>query len=480
MSRTRLPGAALYNPGVAVLLVSTYELGHQPIHLASPAAALKAAGVDTICVDLSIGDFDPALLDAVDGVAFSVPMHTAMRLAVGAATRVRELKPDLPIAFYGLYADVGKERNLGTITDVILCGEYEPGLVDWATRSGPASQPVLVSLGKSEFRIPDRSGLPGLDRYARLEHNGGARLAAAVEASHGCRHRCRHCPIPAVYDGRMRVVGQETVLGDIDQLVSMGAEHITFSDPDFLNAPAYSMGLLRAAHADHPDLSFDVTVKVEHILDHRELWPEMADLGVLFVVSAFESVDEATLRILDKGHTVADMSEAVGVIRGAGVHLRPTWLPFLPWTTSDDVAGIFRFLASEGLSAAVDPVQMAIKLLIPEGSLLVDRPEMTPHLTHFDPDALTWRWSFESPEAERLQKELDRIAADASDCQQDTHTTLLAMWETVTSLTGQDLGELVPSQVPVPRLSESWFCCAEPTVGQASAIGSIVMGRRPE
>lgn len=407
-------------------------------------------------------------------------MHTAMRLAVGAATRVRELKPDLPIAFYGLYADVGKERNLGTVTDVILCGEYEPGLVDWATRSESVERPVLVSLGKSEFQVPDRSGLPGLDRYARLEHNGSARIAAAVEASHGCRHRCRHCPIPAVYDGRMRVVGQKTVLGDIDQVVSMGAEHITFSDPDFLNAPAYSMGLLRAAHSAHPELTFDVTVKVEHILEHRELWPHLADLGVLFVVSAFESVDDATLRILDKGHTVADMSEAVTVIRQAGIHLRPTWLPFLPWTTTDDVAGIFRFLASERLTASVDPVQMAIKVLVPEGSLLVDRPEMTPHLTHFDPEALTWRWNFESAEAERLQKELDRIAADASDCQQDSHTTLRSMWETVTSVTGRDLGELAAPDLPVPRLSESWFCCAEPTVGQASAIGPIVMGRRPE
>ncbi len=465
---------------MAVLLVSTYELGHQPIHLASPAAALKAAGVETFCLDLSVDGFDPSILDAVDAVAFSVPMHTAMRLAVGAATRVRELRPGLEIAFYGLYADVGKERNLGPVTDVIFCGEYEQALVAWATGQGRVDQPVVVNLGKTEFLVPDRSGLPGLDRYARLEHDGRARLAAAVEASHGCRHRCRHCPIPAVYDGRMRIVGQATVLGDIDQLASMGAEHITFSDPDFLNAPAYSMGLLRAAHAAHPELTFDVTVKVEHILDHRELWPEMAELGVLFVVSAFESVDDTTLQILDKGHTVEDMSEAVAVIRDAGVHLRPTWLPFLPWTTPDDVAGIFRFLASEGLSASVDPVQMAIKVLIPEGSLLVERPEMMPHLTHFDPEALTWRWKFESPEADRLQKELDRIAADASDCQQDTHTTLLEMWETASSLTGQDLGALTQSQVQVPRLSESWFCCAEPTVGQATAVGSIVMGRRPE
>jgi radical SAM superfamily enzyme YgiQ (UPF0313 family) len=283
-----------------------------------------------------------------------------------------------------------------------------------------------------------------------------------------------------VYDGRLRIVGRETVLGDIDQLVAMGAEHITFTDADFLNAPPYSMGLLREAHAAYPEITFDVTVKVEHVLDHRDLWPEMADLGVLFTVSAFESVDDRTLLILDKGHTVADMSEAARIMRNAGVHLRPTWLPFVPWTTTDDVAGIFRFLDRERLAPAVDPVQMAIKVLIPEGSLLIERPEMAQHLTHFDPDGLTWRWNFESPDAERLHKELDRIAAEASDCQEDSLTTLAAMREMVGAISGQDLGEMSPSDSPVPRLSESWFCCAEPTVGQASAVGSIVIGRRPE
>jgi radical SAM superfamily enzyme YgiQ (UPF0313 family) len=463
---------------MAVLLVSTYELGHQPIHLASPAAALKSAGVETICLDLSVDDFDPSVLESVDAVAFSVPMHTAMRLAVGAASVVRQLRPDLPVAFYGLYADVGKERTLGTVADAILCGEYETALVEWAT--GASKQPVVLHLGKSEFQLPYRQGLPGLDRYARLEYNGIARLAGAVEASHGCRHRCRHCPIPAVYDGRLRIVGRETVLGDVDQLVALGAEHITFTDADFLNAPPYSMGLLREAHAAYPEITFDVTVKVEHILDHRELWPEMADLGVLFTVSAFESVDDRTLLILDKGHTVADMSEAATIMRNAGVHLRPTWLPFLPWTTADDVAGIFKFLDREGLAPAVDPVQMAIKVLIPEGSLLLERPEIAQHLTHFDADGLTWRWSFESADAERLHKELDRIAAEASDCQEDSLTTMAAMREVVSSISGQDLGEMAASDSPVPRLSESWFCCAEPTVGQASAIGSIVIGRRPE
>jgi hypothetical protein len=276
------------------------------------------------------------------------------------------------------------------------------------------------------------------------------------------------------------VVGEELVLADIDQLVALGAEHITFSDADFLNSPAYSMGLLRAVHGRHPHLSFDITVKVEHILQHRELWTEMARLGVLFVVSAFESVDDRTLAILDKGHTVADMIDAIEVVRNAGIHVRPTWLPFLPWTTPQDIAGILQFLDAHGLASALDPVQMAIKVLVPEGSLLIEHPVMKNHLSHFDGDALTWVWDFVHPDSERLHKELDRIAGQASDCAEESETTLKAMRRVVSDISGVELGPQHEFGSDVPRLSESWFCCAEPTSAQAIAIDPVTFGRKRE
>lgn len=460
-----------------LLLISTYELGHQPIHVASPAAALSRAGHDVVCIDLSVEELAAETLDSVDAVAFSVPMHTAMRLAIATARRVRDAFPDLPIAFYGLYADVGRDMTLGTVTDAVFCGEYEPSLLAWAKAQGHhGTDRVQIHLGRSDFVLPKRDGLPGLEQYARLEHLGTTRLVGAVEASHGCRHRCRHCPIPAVYDGRLRVIGEDLVTGDVAQLVAAGAEHITFADADFLNAPAYSLGVLRRIHREFLDLTFDITVKVEHILKHRDLWEEMESLGVLFVVSAFESVDEPTLEILDKGHTVPDMVSASKVLRDSGIHLRPTWLPFLPWTGPDDIAYLFQFLDEQDLAGAIDPVQLAIKVLIPEGSLLVDHPAFDGHLSHFDNEALTWSWEFEDGDTALLHKELDAIASAASDCAEDSAVTLAAMREAVSTSSGIDLGPQPTAGTPAPRLSESWFCCAEPTAGQSTAITAINIG----
>jgi radical SAM superfamily enzyme YgiQ (UPF0313 family) len=446
---------------VRILLISTYELGRQPVHVASPAASLRAAGHEVRTADLFVEELGGTYLDWAERVAISVPMHTATRLADDVVQALARSHPSLPVALYGLYADVG-----GSDVDARLVGEYEPALLEWAAGNAPGTR---IHRGRSELVVPDREGLPPLEAYARLERPDDTVLAGAVEASHGCRHRCRHCPIPAVYDGRIRAVPRQDVLTDISNLVGSGAGHITFGDADFLNAPAHSVGILERAHAIHPDVTFDATVKVEHIVDHADLWPALADLNLLFVVSAFESVDDRTLQILDKGHDLADMRRAIDLVRGVGIHIRPTWLPFLPWTTPSDIADIFQFVAEHDLSGATDPVQMSIRLLVPRGSLLEEHPTVSVHLTRYDDPGLTWLWEFNDPETEVLHKELEAIAAEASDCGQDTVSTLEEMREAVMRASGRDLPAFEEG-TPSPRLTESWFCCAEPTEGQSVSI----------
>jgi radical SAM superfamily enzyme YgiQ (UPF0313 family) len=441
---------------VNVLLVSTYELGHQPLHLASPAARLRQLGHEVRCLDLAVESWDEALMNWAEGVAFSVPMHTAMVLAQRAAKRLREGHPDLPVAFYGLYAALGGDDA------TLIGGEYEAGLVTWAEGGIPAR----VELRPQHFEVPDRSLVPPPDRYARLAVGDEERLAGYVEASHGCRHRCRHCPIPVVYDGRYRITGAEIVIDDLAQQVESGATHITFGDPDFLNAPRYSLDLLRAAHGRFPHLTFDVTVKVSHILEQAAIWEEVAELGVVFVVSAFETTNDRILTILDKGHTAADMARAVQIMTAAGIDLRPSWLPFTPWTEPQDIKEIFGFLRDHDLLATTDPVQLSIRLLVPPGSLLADRPEVD----GYDEASMSYSWSYASPEVGAQQRRLATIAE--SGVGRPSLDTVTAMWEAV-------MEEPMPSVAPRPhpRLTEPWFCCAEPTQLQLQAIGAGVSGQ---
>jgi len=424
---------------VRVLLISVYELGHQPLHVASPAARLAEAGYDVRALDLSLSPFDTAELNDVDRVAISVPMHTAMRLALEVVDRITEAQPGLPICLYGLYAGLVPTEAV----DRVIGGEYEALLIDWVESGaeGPS-----VDLSRQSFLQPRRKILPPLDAYAHLAVDGDHRIVGYLEASHGCRHRCKHCPIPALYDGVFRIVGIDTLLADSDQLVEMGAQHITLGDPDFLNGPAHALRVIRALHERHPSLTFDVTIKVEHLIAHADLLPELASCGVIFVVSAFESTNDDLLDFLDKGHTSEEMGKAVQLVRDAGMEIRPTFLPFTPWTTLGDVLDMFEFLERWNLD--VDPVQLTIRLLVPEDSLLIDPAHDV--LGAYDPRLLGYVWE---SELDDLQRRFAAIVEHGDD------DLLNQMFHAALQLAGQEVRDLqIDVEEGRPRLTEPWFC----------------------
>ncbi|MDP8962347.1 MAG: radical SAM protein, partial [Actinomycetota bacterium] len=295
--------------------------------------------------------------------------------------------------------------------------------------------------------------------YARLAVDGEHHLVGYVEATQGCLHECRHCPVPTVYGGRFQAVRRELVLADVAQLVAMGARHISFGDPDFLNGPTHSLRLVRELHERWPWLTFDCTAKVDHILDHAELWQTFAGCGCLFVISAFETTNDAILARLDKGHTAAQAAQAVRLLRTHGIEIRPSWLPFTPWTTLEDVADLLAFVIEHDLIGNVDPVQYTIRLLLPQGSLLVDHPDLQPHLGPYDPEGLSYSWTAADPAVDRLQRELAEIVAAGV----EEGASIEGIFLDVSARVAASSRSARPLHSPGfvvqrPRLTEPWFC----------------------
>ncbi len=455
-------------------MVSTYELGHQPLSAATASAALLDAGHEVRCVDVAVDTLERADVDWAERVALSVPMHTAMRLALRVAATIRVPRPDLPMCFFGLYAGMGRELTVKSPADAIIAGEYEAGLVAWAAGEDHGAP---VQLSRSPGRIPVRELLPPLGRYTRLAVGGEERLVGSVAASRGCSHRCRHCPVPVVYDGRVRPTDEAAVLADVESVVAAGARHISFADPDFLNAPHHARRIVAAIHQRHPDLTFDATIKVEHILRHPDALPELAEAGCAFVVSAFESVSDPILACLVKGHTGADASEAVIALRAHSIEVRPSWLPFTPWTTPDDLVALMDFVIAHDLIANVDPVQYCVRLLVPDGSLLLGEPAMTSHVTGYDPARLGWTWAHRDPAMDHLQDQIARLV-EAHVGQPPERT-----FEEVDSLiracaktsSARPRFGAVSKGPPGARahLTEPWFCCSEPTEAQLAPLAPL-------
>ncbi|OAI54447.1 radical SAM protein [Planctomycetaceae bacterium SCGC AG-212-F19] len=455
------------SPG-SVLLISCYELGHQPLAVALPLGFLERAGFAPQAMDISVEAFETDKIARASLVAISVPMHTALRLGVRVADRVREINPAARICFYGLYAALNADYLLEHGGDYCIGGECETPLVSLAEAldrgaTGPVegviqrNVPAGPYLRRLPFTLPMRDALPPLQQYARLEYKGERHVVGYVEGSRGCMHLCTHCPIPPVYGGRFFVIPQEIVLEDIRRHVKAGATHITFGDPDFLNGPGHSLKIVRAMHAEFPNLTFDFTAKVQHILERREMYPELGALGCLFQICAVESLSETVLNILEKHHTRQDVAEALGIVRDAGIALRPTWVAFTPWTSLDDYIEVLDFIEENGLIDHVDPVQYTIRLLVPPGSYLLDRPAMKAHLGPLNQESFSYRWVHPDPRMDRLQKEVSAVVEAAAKVEEDPAVTFYRVWALATGRQSR-VAALPADRVRAPRLSEPWFC----------------------
>ena len=429
------------------------------------------------CLDLTLQKLDCDALREADLVALYVGMHTATRIAVEAVPRIRRLAPQAHLCVYGLYAPMNEAllRSLGVGT--VLGGEVEPALLALCQRlqrdPRPATQSApVVNLAKISFVLPRRDLLPNLQRYAHLVlPDGSTRVAGFAEGSRGCKHLCRHCPVVPVYQGAFRVVPVEVVMDDIRQQVAAGATHVSFGDPDFFNGPAHAMRIARALHAAFPDVTFDATVKVQHLIDHAGLLAELRASGCLFITSAVESVDDAVLQLLAKTHASRDFDRAVALTREAGIALAPTFVAFTPWTTMAGYLALLERLVELQLVESVPPVQLSIRLLVPEGSWLLKLPGFKDLLMPFDPRLLGYPWRHPDPRMDRLQREVQDLVARCEREGMPRRAAFGAIWRMAHEAAGRDAPRLADDLgAPIPRLSEPWYCCAEPTDEQLQSF----------
>ena len=438
-------------------------MGRQPFGLASPAAWLREAGANVTCVDITREKLTDERIGEADVVGFFLPMHTATRLALPVIDRVRALNSGARLIAYGLYAPLNESLLRQHGIRHVLGGEFEQALVEAASKGcatgeeSDASPPP--SLPRLRFRVPVRDGLPPLTRYATLQLAGERRTVGYTEASRGCKHRCRHCPIVPVYDGRFRVIPADIVLADVRAQVAAGARHITFGDPDFFNGIRHAEAVIHAFGREFPDVTYDVTIKVEHLLRHADVLGSLRETGCLFVTTAVESVDDAVLAKLEKGHTRADFERVVDLCRREGVALAPTFVPFTPWTTLAGYVDLLDTIDRLDLVEHVAAIQLAIRLLIPQGSRMLELKDVRSVTREFDPRSLTYPWTHPDPAVDALQSELTqmiggRLSLNRADL-------FGKVWDIAHARANSPAIRRQPTLVAraaIPYLNEPWYC----------------------
>lgn len=197
-------------------------------------------------------------------------------------------------------------------------------------------------------------------------------------------------------------------------------------------------------------------------MQHVELLRALRETGCLFVVSAVESLDDTILKKLEKNHTRADFFRVVELCRRAGVTLQPTFVPFTPWTTIDQIVDLFEQVLRLELTEAVAPIQLAIRLLITQDSRLLELEDVRKIIGPFDAPALVYPWKNPNPVVDQLCEELQEIVAVSEKVKRGRSATFEKMWHAVNQAARRDLAAQAQkpfaARATVPYLNEPWYC----------------------
>ena len=440
-----------------ILLLSFYDLGKQPKIISELYKKLDNGSNQIDVVDYSIEEKN-LTLDNYDVLGIYASMHTASVLA---EQYLRDRKLPNKLFVFGLYANVFSEMFSNFQSIHSFDSDELESLLE-----------VQLNPNYSfKHSVPDRTILPSITDYSHIVDGSNNLIAGSVETTYGCKHECTHCPVPIEFKGMFKTFGTEKIITDVTNQVEEGAKHISFNDPDFFNGPKHALKILQLLNEKHPSITYDSTIKVEHILKYPDYFQELKNLNMLFVISAFETTNDHVLNILQKNHSFNDLNKAVELSLENNIDIRPTWMPFSPWTEQNDLISIIKLIENYKLRETVDPIQLTIKLLVPKNSLILKRPEMKEYLLDYDPASFSYAWQYKFPNIDNIQNELFTYVLQHES--ENEYTQYLGLVDILESHTNETLlNSEKYSQRIVPKLSETWFCCAEPNKIQLDRIKS--------
>ena len=438
-----------------ILLTSFYDLGKQPKIIAEIVDRYNSSEIDFDFFDFSVEDQNIDL-ENYDVLGIYAPMHTATILSI---EYIKDKKLPNKMFTFGLYGSVLEDFN----SSIRYIKDIESDELSLFLEINDDHQFSLKN------NIPNRQIFPDISNYAHLVDGSNNLIAGSVETTYGCKHSCTHCPVPISFNGSFKTYSLEKIVSDVKNQVNQGAKHISFNDPDFFNGPIHALKILESLNEKFPSITYDSTIKVEHIIKYKKYFKELSSLNMVFVISAFETTNDLVLSILEKNHTSHDLNNSIEISQDFGIDIRPTWMPFSPWTELNDLSNIVKLIEKYELRETVDPIQLTIKLLIPKHSLIIKKPEIKKYLGNYEKNSLSFKWEYENNDVEKLQSSLFDFILNNSELNE--HKQYLGMVNIIEKCTDTKL--LTNSSYDfknVPKLSETWFCCAEPSKIQLDRI----------
>ncbi len=403
---------------LTALVVSAYEAELQPLAAASLAASLAHAGFEVSAWDAHIfpdarpeGEFDLVML--------CVPLFEGLERGLTLAGTYAPTRA--VVLACGQYAKLFP-NDFARVCDGVVMEEPEQlvddlarvfaGSVELAAVPGIKTATSYVGRPRSRdtqwFR-PRRELLPSIWEYAGHDSKWG--LLGNIEATRGCHHRCAYCSVYAATGVRVTPLAQDVVVEDACQVSDQGATHMAFVDAEFFSIRRHSGEILKRIAAEVGPVTFEFTTRFDHILEFTDEIEELTKHGLKSITSALEFPSDTVLTALDKGIDTALTKRAIKVAHDLGIELAPTFIPFTPWVTYDELLRFDDFLEETGLTERITPTGRQTRLYLYKGSPLLG----SPHMAGVDliDQGYLYDWRHSDPRVDELWAEL-REQADSA------------------------------------------------------------------
>ncbi|MGX7829112.1 arsinothricin biosynthesis radical SAM protein ArsL [Actinokineospora sp. 24-640] len=367
------------------LVVSPFEAEMQPLVSACAAAALRDAGAEVSAWDAHVFP-RPEPVGRFDLVLIGVGQYEGLERGLALAKRLRAEDKATYVVTFGQYAQMNS-GEFTAVCDGVLFDEPEKvadALVAAAAGSIELSAvPALLGRHGLNPKPPNRRmkwSLPARELFPSIVHYGSHHtpfgLMGNIEATRGCHHKCTYCSVFGAYDGGVAPIDIEPVVADALQLAEEGVRHFCFIDAEFFNSRKLGLEVVERVTAEVGPCTFEMTTRVDHILDYTAELERLVELGLRRVTSALEFPSDRILRIFDKGIDMVDTRRAITEAARIGFEINPTFIPFTPWTGYDELLTFEDFLVETGLSKTTHPTALQTRLLLFKGSPLLGSPWM--------------------------------------------------------------------------------------------------------
>jgi anaerobic magnesium-protoporphyrin IX monomethyl ester cyclase len=340
-----------------------------PLGIGYIAASVLAAGHDVRLLDCTFLGRDEALqaaLAAKADVAGVYCMATMMEEAVWLACSLRAHCRLLVAG--GPLPTCDPARFLAHF-DVVVLGEGEEAMVELlraheadtdlgsvrglAFRDERAGlQPGEVGLRFTGERPPirdlDRVPRPARDLFPNASYIRHGRekygySVTTIMSTRGCPFRCEFCS-NVIHGGAYRERSTSSVIAEIEEVLALGYDRISFADDVFtLNRRRVSQ-LCREIGRRGLRFEWECLGRVD-ALDYP-MALEMKQAGCARIYFGIESASDRILRLMDKQITTQQARDAVEAAHRAGIQAGAFFILFYPGDTDDTVIETLRFAGS--------------------------------------------------------------------------------------------------------------------------------------